>query len=66
MLPPRHVLGRRADDGSSAVEHALLVAAIAAVVIAAVLGLAGIVQDAFGDAADCAGGGTSADCPARP
>jgi len=58
---------RRHDEGASAVEYTLLVAAIAAVVIAVVLGLASIVKDAFTSTSDCIGsGGTSVSCPSTP
>jgi pilus assembly protein Flp/PilA len=37
------------DRGASAVEYGLMVAAIAAVIVAVVFGLGGLVQDAFTD-----------------
>jgi pilus assembly protein Flp/PilA len=62
-LLTRRALRRRRDTGASAVEYALLVAAVAAVVVAVVLGLAGIVRDAFQGTTDCVSG-SGADCPA--
>jgi pilus assembly protein Flp/PilA len=54
----------RADRGASSVEYALLVAAIAAVLIAVLLGLASIVKDAFSSTGDCIdSGGASTSCP---
>jgi len=44
---------RRRDEGASAVEYALLVAALAAVILAVILGLASIVKDAFQHTDDC-------------
>ena len=56
MFLPRRACRRRRDEGASAVEYALLVAAVAAVVLAVVLGLAGIVRDAFQTTTDCVHG----------
>jgi len=59
-MSPRHLEPRRRPEGgASAVEYALLVAAIAAVVLAVVLGLASIVRDAFQNTTDCVSGGAS-------
>ena len=52
LLRPRH----RRDDGASAVEYALLVAAIAAVLLAVIFGLASIVKDAFENTTSCVNG----------
>jgi pilus assembly protein Flp/PilA len=64
--PPRMLhlrrVARRRDEGASAVEYALLVAAIAAVVLAVAIGLASIVKDAFGTPETCLTGG-GAGCP---
>jgi len=66
MFLPRRARRRR-DDGASAVEYTLLVAAVAVVVLAVILGLASIVKDAFGSTSDCVGSnGTSTNCPATP
>ena len=62
MFPPRRTR-RRCDGGASAVEYALLVAAVAAVLLAIVLGLASIVKDAFQNTGDCIdGSGTGSNC----
>ena len=42
----------RADDGASAVEYGLLVAAIAALVVIIVFALGGLVSDVFKDTCD--------------
>jgi pilus assembly protein Flp/PilA len=60
----RTVPGRRCAEGASAVEYALLLAAIAAVLLAVVLGLASIVKDAFSSTTGCvAARGQGAPCP---
>ena len=53
--------GRRHEHGASAVEYALLVALIAAVVVVAVIALGGFVSSAFTDTTHsiCDGGGDS-------
>ena len=43
----RNILAKRDEDGASAVEYGLLVAAIAAVIVIIVFALGGIIQDAF-------------------
>ena len=43
----RSILARRNDDGASAVEYGLLVAGIAAVIVAIVFLLGGVIQGAF-------------------
>jgi pilus assembly protein Flp/PilA len=72
--PTMHLFARRSprtpwsrsERGASAVEYALLVAAIAAVVVAVTLGLASIVKDAFGHTSDCvSSGGSSTSCPSN-
>ena len=57
--------GRRHEHGASAVEYALLVTLIAAVVVVAVIALGGFVSSAFTDSTHsiCGGGDpTAADC----
>jgi pilus assembly protein Flp/PilA len=44
---------RRREDGASAVEYGLMIAAVAAVVTAAVFALGGMVQDAFASHSAC-------------
>ena len=55
-----------ADNGASAVEYGLLVAAIAAVVVIIVFSLGGVVKEVFADTCDSiktgAGTGVSATC----
>ena len=43
----RNILAKRDEDGASAVEYGLLVAAIAAVIVIIVFALGGIIKDAF-------------------
>ena len=55
--------GRRCAEGASAVEYALLVAAVAAVLLAIALGLVSIVKDAFSNTTGCvATGGPGTNC----
>ncbi len=61
---------KKAEDGASAVEYGLLVAAIAALIIVVVFALGGIVQKVFGDTCDTpaettAGGAAGATCATR-
>ena len=48
----RNVLSKRDEDGASAVEYGLLVAAIAAVIVIIVFALGGIIKDAFQSTCD--------------
>lgn len=51
------------ERGASSIEYALLVAAVAAVLVAVLLGVASIVRDAFSNTDDCfRNGGTSSNC----
>lgn len=43
----RNILKSRDEDGASAVEYGLLVAAIAAVIVIIVFALGGLIKDAF-------------------
>ncbi len=60
------------DRGASAVEYGLMVAAIAAVIVAVVFGLGGLVRTAFQDTCntiateDASAATGAADCPAAP
>ena len=57
---------RRQDDGASAVEYGLLIAAVAALIVAAVFLLGNVVNDVFNDTTDnlCEDGSvTSESCP---
>jgi pilus assembly protein Flp/PilA len=63
----RKLTGDAKDRGASAVEYGLMVAAIAAIIVAVVFGLGGLVRDTFTstcDAIETGNGGTaaSADC----
>jgi len=49
MLTKIRKVTRRGDDGASAVEYGLLVAAIAALVVIIVFALGGLVRDVFQD-----------------
>ncbi len=48
----RKVTTRKNEDGASAVEYGLLVAAIAALIVIIVFALGGVVQDVFKDTCD--------------
>jgi pilus assembly protein Flp/PilA len=48
----RDILAKRDEDGASAVEYGLLVAAIAAVIVIIVFALGGIIKDAFKSTCD--------------
>ena len=43
----RNIIAKRDEDGASAVEYGLLVAAIAAVIVIIVFALGGVVKDVF-------------------
>ena len=49
MLSRIRKVSRNADDGASAVEYGLLVAAIAALVVIVVFALGGLIRDVFTD-----------------
>jgi pilus assembly protein Flp/PilA len=48
----RNILATRDENGASAVEYGLLVAAIAAVIVIIVFALGGIIKDAFKSTCD--------------
>ena len=50
---------RRDEDGATAVEYGLLVAAIAAVVVVIVFALGGVVRDVFDDTCKSVKGGSA-------
>ena len=52
----------RKDEGASAVEYGLLVAAIAAVIVAVVFGLGSIVKDKFTSTSSCIATSGSGTC----
>ena len=52
MLTQIRKVNRRGDDGASAVEYGLLVAAIAALVVIIVFALGGLVSDVFQETCD--------------
>jgi pilus assembly protein Flp/PilA len=65
MLTKIRKVTRRGDDGASAVEYGLLVAAIAALVVIIVFALGGLVRDVFTDTCtkiDDRTAANSADC----
>jgi pilus assembly protein Flp/PilA len=63
----RKVAQVRKDDGASAVEYGLLVAAIAALIVIIVFALGGLVKGIFTNTCDkiatSGGAGTSTSCP---
>ena len=52
----------RHDEGASAVEYGLLVAAIAAVIVGIVFLLGGTVKSVFSTTNSCISGGSAANC----
>jgi pilus assembly protein Flp/PilA len=54
----RNIIARRDEDGASAVEYGLLVAAIAAVIVIIVFALGGIIKDAFKGTCDAVNTGS--------
>lgn len=63
----RNILAKRDEDGASAVEYGLLVAAIAAVIVIIVFVLGGFVKNAFSNTCNAIGsngvsGGTATGC----
>ncbi len=55
----RTIAARRDEDGASAVEYGLLVAAIAAVIVTLVFALGGMIQGAFDTTCDAVKTGTA-------
>ena len=63
----RNLAGDAKDRGASAVEYGLMVAAIAAVIVAVVFGLGGLVRGTFDDTCDeIETGSTTAGGPVAP
>ena len=62
----RNIIAKRDEDGASAVEYGLLVAAIAAVIVIIVFALGGLIKDAFKGTCDAVNSGdfshTAATC----
>lgn len=60
----RTIQAQKREEGASAVEYALLVAAIAALIVIVVFAFGGMVQSIFQDTCDSISseGSTSADC----
>lgn len=56
----RKVAQFKKDEGASAVEYGLLVAAIAAVIVAIVFGLGTLVRNGFSKTSSCISAGTAA------
>ena len=54
----RNITAKRDEDGASAVEYGLLVAAIAAVIVIIVFALGGIIKDAFKGTCDSINAGS--------
>jgi pilus assembly protein Flp/PilA len=54
----RRLIAQRDEDGASAVEYGLLVAAIAAVIVIIVFALGGIIKDAFKSTCDAVNNGS--------
>jgi len=52
----------RKDEGASAVEYGLLIAAIAAVIVGIVFGLGTLVKDNFSKTSSCISGSGGKDC----
>jgi pilus assembly protein Flp/PilA len=60
----RNILAKRDEDGASAVEYGLLVAAIAAVIVIIVFALGGLIKNAFSTTCSniASGSSTAASC----
>lgn len=56
----QRLINRKDENGASAVEYGLLVAAIAALIVIIVFALGGIVKEVFKDTCDSIKGGNSA------
>ena len=52
----------RSDEGASAVEYGLLIAAIAAVIVGIVFGLGLLIKGSFSKTSSCISAGTGAGC----
>ena len=53
---------KRQDEGASAVEYGLLVAAIAAVIVAVVFGLGSLIKGGFNSTSSCIAAAASSAC----
>ena len=64
MLQRIRSITHRNDEGASAVEYGLLVAAIAALIVVSVFALGGVIKEVFQDTCDEVqkGAATTADC----
>lgn len=58
----RSIVSKRDDEGASAVEYGLLVAGIAAVIVAVVFLLGGVIDSAFQSTCDEIASGTGTAC----
>jgi pilus assembly protein Flp/PilA len=56
----RNILAKRDEDGASAVEYGLLVAAIAAIIVVIVFLLGGLIKNAFSHTCGAISAGTTA------
>ena len=56
-------LSRRHDDGATAAEYAILVSAIAAVIVAVVIGLGAVVAGMYGSTSTCVATKGVSSCP---
>jgi pilus assembly protein Flp/PilA len=56
----RNVIAKRDEDGASAVEYGLLVAAIAAIIVVIVFLLGGLIKNAFSHTCGAISAGTAA------
>ena len=59
----RTIQTQKADEGASAVEYALLVAAIAALIVIVVLAFGGLIKDIFSDTCTTIDAGTTSTAP---
>ena len=55
----RTIQAQKGDEGASAVEYALLVAAIAALIVIVVFAFGGLIQNIFSDTCTAIGDGTT-------
>ncbi|MFL6139681.1 MAG: Flp family type IVb pilin [Frankiaceae bacterium] len=58
----QHVVDQPVDSGATAVEYGLILSAIAALIVAVVVGLGGLAKDQFTTTSDCIAAGVASTC----
>jgi pilus assembly protein Flp/PilA len=62
FIAAQTAMAERAENGASAVEYALIVAAIAGIIVAVVFGVGTLIHDKFASTSDCISQGAAATC----